>query len=571
MATHDVLIRGGTVIDGSGSPGRLADVAISGERISEIGHDLGEAARTIDARGKLVTPGFVDLHTHLDAQVGWDPLATSSCWHGVTSLVMGNCGVTFAPVRPDDHRWLAELMESVEDIPADTILEGLPWDWESYGSYLDSLGRRPLGVNVGGMVGHCAVRWYAMGERSLDPDATPRPEELETMCALVDEAIAAGAIGFSTSRTLRHRTPEGAYVPGTFADADELWALADVLGRHGRGMIGVAPRFDGEGPAEPRVESEFAWMAEASRRAGRPLTFNLTQTREQGSHWQLALALAEQANRGGAQVRPQTTSRGIGMLFSLAHRTPFDQAPAWAALRGQSLADKLAAMRDPAGRYKLLADPDAGPSEATLQRFLVLRPEHGARYEPAVERSLAAEARRRGVPPVQAYLDLCLETEGRVIVNWPVLNHDFAAIAEMLTTPVVMMGLADSGAHVGQILDASQPTFFLSYWVKERGLVPVEEGVRRITSDTAAFAGLPGRGELRTGAYADLNVIDWDALSLPLPEYVHDFPGGAGRFVQRARGYDCTLVNGQVFMQAGEHTGALAGQVLRSGPDTRGA
>ena len=566
---HDLLLRGGNVVDGTGAPARVADVAIDGNRVAAVGRGLGPARRTLDVSGRLVTPGFVDLHTHLDAQIGWDPLATSSCWHGVTSVVMGNCGVTFAPVRRSDHRWLAELMESVEDIPAETILSGLPWDWESYGEYLDSLARRPLGVNVGGMVGHCAVRWHAMGERSLDPDTKPTGDELSAMCGLVDEAIAAGALGFSTSRTLRHRTPDGRSVPGTFADGEELVALAGVLGRRGRGVIGVSPRFDGEGPAIPRVESELAWMEEASRRSGRPLTFNLTQTTEQGEHWKRAIALAEAANARGATIRPQTTSRGIGVIFSLAHHTPFDRTPAWQALAGLPLARKLAALRDPARRALLVTDGAAGPSQETLARFFVLRPEGGARYEPDPARSLAAEAERRGVSPAEAYVDLCLETEGRVILNWPVLNHDFGAISRMLTTPVVMMGLADSGAHVGQILDASQPTFFLSYWVREQKLMGLEEGVRRITSDTARFAGLEGRGVLAPGAFADVNVIDWDALALPLPEYVRDFPGGAGRFVQGAHGFDLTLVNGKVFLEGGHHTGAYAGQVLRSGPDLR--
>lgn len=568
---HDLLLRGGTVVDGTGAPARRVDVAIDGDRIAAIGAGLGDAHETVDVTGRLVTPGFVDLHTHLDAQIGWDPLATSSCWHGVTSLVMGNCGVTFAPVRPRDHRWLAELMESVEDIPAETILSGLPWDWETYGEYLDSLARRPLGVNVGGMVGHCAVRWHAMGERSLDVEAAPTSAELDAMCGLVDEAMAAGALGFSTSRTLRHRTSDGRFVPGTFASGDELLALARVLGRRGRGLVGVSPRFDGEGPAIPRVESELAWMEQASAGSGRPLTFNLTQTTEQGDHWKRAIEMAEAANARGARIRPQTTSRGIGVIFSLAHHTPFDRTPAWQALSGLSLEEKVAALRDPARRAALVADGAKGPSRESLARFFVLRPEGGARYEPDPARSLAAESERRGVTPAEAYIDLCIETQGRVVLNWPVLNHDFGAISHMLTTPVVLMGLADSGAHVGQILDASQPTFFLSYWVREQGLMSLEEGIRRITSDTARFAGLEGRGVLEPGAFADVNVIDWDALALPLPEYVKDFPGGAGRFVQRARGFDLTLVNGRRFLEEGRHTGAYAGRVLRSGPDLRGA
>jgi N-acyl-D-aspartate/D-glutamate deacylase len=567
---HDLVIRGGRVVDGTGSAARRADVAIDGDRIAAVGDAVGPARRTLDADGCLVTPGFVDVHTHLDAQIGWDPLGTSSCWHGVTSVVMGNCGVTFAPVRSGDRRWLAELMESVEDIPAESILAGLPWDWESYGGYLDSLARRPLGLNVGGLVGHCAVRWWAMGERSLAEGAEPSGAELAVMQSLVDEAMAAGALGFSTSRTLRHKVPDGRCVPGTWASGDELLALAEVLGRRGRGVFEVSPRFDGEGPALPRVESELAWMEQVSRRSGRPLTFNLTQTAEQGDHWRRAIELSEAANARGARIRPQTTSRGIGVLFGLWNLTPFDRSPAWQALKGLVLAEKLAALRDPERRARLLAEAEAAsPRRETLERFFVLTPAGGARYEPDPGASLLAEAERRGVSPARAFVELCLETEGRVILNWPILNHDFACIAEMLTTPVVLMGLADSGAHVGQILDASQPTWFLTHWARERGLLSVEEAVRRISADTAGFVGLVDRGVLRPGAFADLNVIDWEALALPLPEYVHDFPGGAGRFVQRAQGYRHTLVNGQPFLEDGRHTGAFAGRVLRSGPDLR--
>jgi len=561
--TFDLAIRNGTLVDGTGAPSREADIGVRGERVVAVGELDETATREIDADGMLVTPGFVDLHTHLDAQIHWDPLVTSSSWHGVTSLVLGNCGVTFAPVRARDREWLAEVMESVEDIPAASIQAGLPWDWETYGEYLDSLASRPLGVNVGGMVGHCALRWWAMGERSLDEDAVPTDAELAEMCELTDEAIGAGALGFSTSRTLRHRVPDGRYVPGTFAQGPELVALAEVLGRRGRGIVECAPRFDGEGDVMAKVDAELAWMTEASTRSGRPLTFNLSQTTEQGDHWRRAIALAEDANTRGAQIRPQSTTRGIGVLLGLWNLTPFDAHPSWRALKGLSLDEKLARLRDPASRATLLEEAERSPGPEACERFFVITPERGVRYEPDPEWSLTAVARRRGTSIAQTFVDLCLETEGRVIVNWPILNHDYGAIADMLTNRTVIMGLADSGAHVGQILDASQPTYWLTYWARERGLVPIEEAVRRMTSDTAEFVGLPDRGVVRVGAYADLNVIDFDHLALELPEYVCDFPGGAGRFVQRARGYEHTIVNGRELFAQGADTGERAGTVLR--------
>lgn len=560
---HDLVIRGGIVVDGTGAEPVVGDVAVRGDTIVDVGPDVGPGRRELDADGRLVTPGFVDLHTHLDAQLGWDPLATSSCWHGVTSLVIGNCGVTFAPVRPGEEVFLARMMESVEDIPSASIMAGLPWGWEGYDEYLSWLDQVPKGVNVGGMVGHCAVRYHAMGERSLEPGADPTDDELAVMVASVDRAMAAGAMGFSTSRTGRHVAPDGRNVPGTWAGERELVALAEVLGRHGRGILGGAPRFDGDGPGEGRAYSEVALMAAMSRASGRPFTFNLTNTFADPELWRQTLAFTAEANAHGARLRPQTTSRGIGVIFTLAHATPFDHRPGWARLSGLDLPGRVAAMADPEVRATLVAGGDGPGGLEQWREFFVLTPDRGARYDCDPADSLASQAERRGVSAVEAYVELCLETDGAVVLNWPVLNQDFGVIAEMLSDPLVMMGLADAGAHVGQILDASQPTFFLSYWVRERGLMTVSEGVRRITSDTAAFAGLTDRGVIRLGARADLNVVDLDALRLPLPTYVRDFPGGAGRFEQRAEGYAWTVVNGEVFMEDGEHTGALAGQPLR--------
>jgi N-acyl-D-amino-acid deacylase len=564
--SHDLVIKGGTVVDGTGAPAASADVAVQDGRIVEVGRvDASGAGRVIDADGLIVTPGFVDLHTHLDAQIAWDPIASSSCWHGVTSIVLGNCGVTFAPVRPNDHAYLAATMESVEDIPATSILEGVPFAWETYGDYLRWLEAQPKGLNTGGFVGHCALRYYAMGDRSLDEGEQPTDDELAVMVELVDEAMAAGALGLSISRTRRHAAPDGRNVPGTWALESELVALADAVGRHGRGIFGASPRFDGEGPGKDRARSEVALMAAMSRASGRPFTFNLTNTFADPQLWRQTLEFVERENADGALLRPQTTSRGIGVIFSLAHHTPFDGHPAWRELAGLSIAEKLTAMRQPEMRAKLTEAGQGGPKAEGFREFYVLLPDRGARYDCDPSDSLAAHAERRGVSPAEAYLDLCLETDGAVILNWPVLNQDFSVIAEMLTHPLIMMGLADAGAHVGQILDASQPTFFLGYWVRERGLVSLEEGIRRLTSDTARFAGIDDRGVIRPGAAADLNLIDWEGLRLPLPTYEHDFPAGAGRFVQRAEGYVATLVNGQVFMENGRHTGAFAGELLRNG------
>jgi len=510
-----------------------------------------------------VTPGFVDIHTHLDAQLAWDPLPTSSCWHGVTSVVLGNCGVTFAPVKPGGREFLAEMMESVEDIPRDAILDGLPWDWSSYGEYLAWIDRIDKGLNVGGMVGHCAVRIAAMGERSLD-EAPATADDIATMADLVDEAMRSGALGFSTSRTLMHRVPDGRPVPGTWATADELIAIGDVLGRQGRGVFESACRL-GERDSDdlPNTRAEVAWMGEVSRRSGRPVTFGLTQSNRRPDLYARVVGFSKEENGRGAQVRPQTTARGVGVLFTLSGRTPFDRAPAWRELRPLSLTERLAVLRDPDRRAALVDAVLADPPAMDLAELYVLPP-GPARYDLQPSDSLAAHAARRDITPVEAFIALNLERDGDVVCNYPFLNQELGAVEEMLDDPVVTLGLADAGAHVGQIMDASQPTFFITYWVRERERWSLEEAVRRLTSDTADLFGVRDRGRLQPGAFADVNVFDLDAMTLHQPEYVHDFPGGAGRFVQRADGYVATVVNGQVFMEHGEHTGAFAGRLLRS-------
>jgi N-acyl-D-amino-acid deacylase len=563
--TYDIVIRGGIVVDGTGAPSERADVAVSGDRIAAIEPRIdARGRREIDAEGRVVTPGFVDIHTHLDAQLSWDPIATSSCWHGVTSVVMGNCGVTFAPCRPSDRAYLAEIMESVEDIPRDAILDGLAWDWESYGEYYESIDRLPKGPNAGGLVGHCAMRTYVMGERGLD-EAPATRDDIDQMSALLDEAMAAGALGFSTSRTLLHKVPDGRPVPGTFASPEEMVAFADVLGRHGAGVYEGAMRLgERDDAALTNTRAELAWMGEASRRSGRPVSFGLTQSDRRPDLYRRVIEFAHAENTSGALIRPQTTARGVGILFGLESRTPFDRAPVWKELRSAVNGRKMQLLRDAAFRQRLIAEADVHGSGIDLSKLFVLPPGGPARYDCDPAWSLVAVASQRGVSPAAAFIELVLETDGALVCNMPFLNQRLEAVEEMLDDPLVTLGLADAGAHVGQIMDASQPTFLLSYWVCERGRWSIEEAVRRLTSDTADLFGIRDRGRLVEGAFADVNVIDLEGLRLEQPEYVYDFPGGAGRYVQGAAGYDLTMVNGVPYMEGGEHTGAFAGRLLRS-------
>jgi len=571
VADWDIVIRGGTVVDGTGAAAREADVAIRGDRIVAVGARLdGRGVRELDAVGRLVTPGFVDIHTHLDAQIAWDPLGTSSCWHGVTTVVMGNCGVTFAPCKPEDRPYLAELMESVEDIPRAAILDGLPWDWVTYGEYLTSMDRLPKGPNVGGMVGHCALRHWVMGERGLD-EAPASPEDVAAMADLLDEAMRGGALGVSTSRTFLHKVPDGRPVPGTHATEDELFAFADVLGRHGAGVFESASRIGerdlADGSEYPKTRAELAWMGEVSRRSGRPVSFGLTQHDSRPDLYRRVIEFAKEEGASGAVVRPQTTARSVGVLFSLDTRTVFDRAPSWRALVALPHPERLRTLRDPAARDALVHDAERVGTGLDLDLVYVvtpLTPGASARYDLDPATTLGAIARARGVAPARALVDLLLETDGRLVCSYAFLNQRLDAVEEMLDDPLVTLGLADAGAHVGQILDASQPTFYLSYWIRDRRRWSIEEAIRRLTSDPADLFGITDRGRLVPGAHADVNVIDLDGLHLPAPSWANDFPHGAGRYVQASSGFDWTLVNGEVFMDHGRHTGALAGRVVRN-------
>lgn len=556
----DLVIRNGTLVDGTGSPPRQADVAVKDGLVVAIGEVDGPAARTVDATGRIVTPGFVDIHTHLDAQISWDPLGTSSCFHGVTSVVIGNCGVTFAPCRPEDRRELAEMMESVEDIPADAIMDGLSWEWETYGQYLAELDRRPKGINVGGMVGHTALRRYVMGDRAAE---VPTDADLAAMADLVDEAMAAGALGLSSSRTVLHKGADGEPIPGTYATVDELVALAEVLGRHGKGVFETAAMLGSQNGATPAsTAEEIAVLAEVSRASGRSVSFGLTQTVAGGDLHRQVLELVAAANAQGADIHPQTTVRSVGVLFGLAHHSPFGGAPSWRALLDLPFEARLAAIQDPEQRAVLVAEGDGPGGIAPENLFPLDTVPADYRLDP--ERSLAARAAAAGTTPAALWIDLLDATDGACLLNWPFLNQTPAEVEHLLADPNVVLGLADAGAHVGQIMDASQPTWFLAHWVRDRGLYDLAQGVARLTSIPAALFAIADRGVVAEGRPADLNVIDLDALSLPIPEFHHDFPGGAGRWVQGATGYDLTVVNGVVTVEDGRHTGALPGVTLRS-------
>ena len=555
----DLVIRGGSVIDGTGSPAFTADVAVEGDRIIEIGKVDGKGKKEIDADGQIVTPGFVDIHTHLDAQLAWDPIASPSCWHGVTSVVLGNCGVTFAPVSKDGATVLAEMMESVEDIPAESILNGLSWNWSSYGEYLDEVEALPKGVNTGGMVGHCAVRLAAMGERSLD-ETPATPDDIEKMLPMIKEALDSGALGFSTSRTFLHKVPDGRCVPGTYATSEELLAFAEVMAQYKGTVFEAAPKLGGNDSRE-----EIKMYGDISRIAECPVTFGLTQVDIAPQLHLQVLDYVEKENSLGADIHPQTTSKHIGVLLGLSARTPFDRAEGWAEMADLSLEEKIVRMSNTETREKLIKAAQERLETLPLdwRKFYPL-PDNPVRHDFKPEESIAAKAEKRGVSIPEQWIDEALELEGKQLFILPVLNQDMEAAAEMLTKPYVTLGLADAGAHTKQIMDASQPTFFLTHWVREKEMFSLEEGIRKMTSDTADLFGIQNRGRLKRGSFADINIIDFEDMSLEYPEIVNDFPGGAGRFIQRSTGYSKTIVNGEVFMQDGEHTGALNGKMLRN-------
>jgi N-acyl-D-aspartate/D-glutamate deacylase len=567
---HDLVIRGGTLIDGTGAPARTGDVAVTEGRISEVGRVSGPARRTLDADGLAVTPGFVDIHTHYDGQATWDAQLAPSCWHGVTSLVMGNCGVGFAPVRPGQHDFLIQLMEGVEDIPGTALHEGIAWEWETFPQYLDALARRRFALDVATQVPHGAVRAYVMGERGAKNEPAT-PEDIAAMAAIVKEGIAAGAFGFSTSRTIAHRAITGEPVPGTFAAEDELFGIGRAMGSLGRGIFEVAGAgAAGEDVAAPKAELD--WMRRLSKEIRRPVTFALLQVDAAPELWRELLALSEAAAQEGAQVYPQVAGRPFGML--IGHQTkihPFALRPTFEALRALPFAERMRRLADPAVKRAILAEGKTAPRSMLLDRLDKFFPiGDPPRYEPTREESVAGIAEREGREPEEVLYDRMLARDGKELFLVPVLNYSQGScepIREMMLHPFAALGLGDGGAHCGIICDASIQTFVLTHWVRDRTRgpkLPVELAVRRMTRDTAALYGFADRGTLAPGQRADLNVIDLAGLRLEAPAMVQDLPAGGQRFMQRARGYRATFVAGEQTIEHDEPTGALPGRLVRA-------
>jgi len=562
---HDLVIRGGTLVDGTGAPARTGDLAIDGNRIAEVGSRAGAGRREIDATGLLVTPGWVDIHTHYDGQVTWDPYLTPSSWHGVTTVVMGNCGVGFAPALPDRHQWLIGLMEGVEDIPGTALAEGIHWEWESFPEYLDAVERMRRAIDVAAQVPHGAVRAYVMGERGARNEKASA-EDVAAMAQIVREAIEAGALGFSTSRTLLHRAIDGEPVPGTFAGEDELLGIGRALGA--RAVFELASDLAPEG-------AELAWMEKVSGESGCRVTFACLQNDFDPDQWRRLLRGVDEATARGARVVPQVAGRPTGLLLGLESTFhPFSDHPTYRDdLARLPLAERVRRMRDPALRARLLAEqPDARvPIGAYIaQSFHKLFPlGDPPDYEPAPETSVKAIAERQGRSSYEVGYDMLLERDGHALLYFPLLNYaqgDFEPIREMLLHPQAVLGLSDGGAHCGIICDASMPTYMLTHWARDRRRgerLPLESVVRLQTRNTARLFGLDDRGVLAPGLKADVNLIDFENLRLAPPETVFDLPARGRRLVQRSAGYAATIASGEVIYEKGEATGALPGRLIR--------
>lgn len=559
----DLVIRGGAVFDGSGAPARAADVAVSGGTIAAVGEVAARGAVEIDARDRIVTPGFVDVHTHYDGQATWDGRMQPSSLHGVTTVVMGNCGVGFAPCRPADRDRLIRLMEGVEDIPFPVLAEGLPWDWESYPDYLDALSRRTFDVDIGSQLPHAAMRVAVMGERGANREPATA-DDIAAMTMIAHEAVTAGALGFTTSRTLNHRTSDGSPTPTLTAGEEELTGIAQGLASAGAGVLQVVSDF-----TDPLAE--FAMLRRIVETTGRPLSFTLAQSPLAPDAWRALLNALEEAVAAGLPIKAQVAARPVGVLLGLELTlNPFSHHPSYREIAGRPLAERVARLEDPKFRAELLAEaPDAGArgfAEAFDRMHLLADPPD---YEPPAATTVAAVAAARGAPAALVALDHMLENGGRGMLYIPFLNYaegSLDAVREMIVHPHTIPGLSDGGAHVGMICDGSFPTTLLTHWTRDRtrgARIDLASVVRMQSRDTARALGLHDRGEIRVGWRADLNVIDYDRLALHAPMVIRDLPAGGRRLMQGASGYEATLVAGQITYRAGEATGALPGRLVR--------
>lgn len=563
MADCSLLIRNGTVIDGTGRSGFTADVAISDGRIVGVGTGNWSGAEEIDARGKLVTPGFVDIHTHFDGQATWSNRLNPSTSHGVTTVVAGNCGVGFAPCRPDDHDRLIRLMEGVEDIPEVVLAEGLPWTWESFPEYLDTIAGRTFDADFGVYVPHAPLRVYAMGQRGADREPATAAD-INRMAALAVEGVRAGALGFSTSRTLNHRSSDRQLMPNVAASESELLGIAQGLASINQGILQVITDF-----ADP--EADFNLLRRVVERSGRPLSMSLLQVTSNPDSWHEVLNLLGRATGDGLPMKAQVIGRPVGLLMGLAiSRNPFMLCPSYKAIAARSLAERLDALRDPALRARIIAEY---PQSVEGANPVIFPPIEGyylmddtPDYEPTPDQSVAADAQRRRKDPVSHLYDLLLSDDGQAVIYCPQVNYhgnSIAAAREMISHPDALMGLGDGGAHVGTICDASNSSYLLTHWVKERRLFTIEQAVSALTQRNAQAMTLNDRGVIGVGYKADVNVIDFDALRLRRPFVVHDLPCGRGRLDQKADGYDATICGGEVTYRHGESTDNLPGRLIR--------
>lgn len=569
---HDIVIRGGKILDGTGSAAFTGDVAIDGEKIVSVGGKAGPGRREIDADGLLVTPGWVDVHTHYDGQATWDPLITPSSWHGVTTVLFGNCGVGFAPVRRQDREAVIELMEGVEDIPGITLTEGLKWDWESFPEYLDALERQPRAIDIGAQIPHHPLRVYVMGERAIRREAATA-EDVAEMRRLTEESLLAGAFGFTTSRTNSHKTPSGEMVPGRFAEIDELVGIGGALGATGIGAFGMNSDFEHE-------DTELDWATRLSIETGRPVWFLMTDRPTDPDRWRRLLKGVHAARAAGANVTAQVAGRPVGVILGVGTSlNPFSVRDAYDEIERLPVDQRIARLRDPEVRRAILSAPPSPQRLAKLSQFrqLITTSWHKMfimgdplDYEPEESQSIAAIAARGNRTPDEVAYDYLTEGLDRFLF-FPVTNYSAGShepIREMLCDSATLIGLSDGGAHCGSIVDASVPSYMLTHWGRDRtrgpGL-PLEMLVKRQTNDTASFFGLKDRGRLQPGLRADVNLISFENLRLRMPEIVDDLPAGGRRLIQRVDGYEATFVAGTQTFDRGEHTGTLPGRLVRAG------